>query len=234
MAKLNEFISQVKTNGLSRTNRYSVIMNPPMSLMTGQNAFSRSFPDIRQTLMFCDQIQLPGLNLSTAQNRSFGEFREVPYEKLFGDLNMQFYVDTDLHVKSFFDSWMGAIQNPYTRSFSYYNDYTTDMTIVVEDLEDEMTYGVNLYECYPKAISPIQLDYASKDVMKLQITMQYKYWIPENMSRPQRKTSPFPNGNRNFGIPESYLNDFSNFQNQVNQVENLFETVSDFIPGLFD
>ena len=72
MAKLNDFIAQVKQTGLSRTNRYSVIMNPPMSLMTGQNAFAQNFQDIRQLLMFCDQIQLPGLNLSTTQNRTFG------------------------------------------------------------------------------------------------------------------------------------------------------------------
>ena len=235
MAKLTEFISQVKQTGLSRTNRYSVIMNPPMSLMTGQNAFAQSFPDIRQLLMFCDQIQLPGLNLSTTQNRTFGEFREVPYEKLYGDLNMQFYVDTDLNVKTFFDTWMASVQDPYTRTFSYYNDYITDITVVVEDLEDQMTYGVTLYECYPKTISPIQMDYASKDIMKLQVAMNFKYWLPENMAKPARGgVNPNSNGNRNFSVPESFLNNFSTFQANVNQVSNTIDGISNFISGLFD
>ena len=240
MAKLNEFIAQIKQTGLSRSNRYSVIMNPPMSLMTGQNAFAQSFPDLRQLLMFCDQVQLPGLNLSTTQNRSFGEFREVPYEKLYGDLSMQFYVDTDLNVKTFFDTWMAAVQDPYTRTFSYYNDYITDITIVVEDLEDQMTYGVTLYECYPKTISPIQMDYSSKDIMKLQVSMNYKYWLPENMSKSQRSPAAPANlsGNRNFSIPESYINNFASFQKTISAVNPMGDitgtTDDEFIPGIFD
>ena len=33
-----------------------------------------------------------------------------------------------------------------------------------------------MIECYPKAVSAIQMDYGSKDLMKIQVTMQYKNW----------------------------------------------------------
>lgn len=215
--KLNEFISQVKNFGMARTNRYSVILSPPQKVT--------SFSGLRQILLYCDQVQLPGINLATTQNRTFGEFREVPYEKLYGDIQMSFYVDTNLYVKSFFDEWFNLIQSPNSRTFQYYNDYIADMEIRVEDLQNEAVYLVNAYECYPKTVSPIQMDYAGKDVMKLQVTMQYKYWTSESNGIalgevPQRQFD----AEDNFLIPESYRNDLQKYQEDWNKAQNIIRT----------
>lgn len=222
MTQLNDFISQVKTSGLARNNRYSVIITPPLGLQLPQTKTM----DLQSMLLFCDQIQVPGLNISTTQNRTFGEFREVPYEKLFGDVNISFYVDSGMYVKEFFDKWTQIIQNPYTRTFNYYKNYTTNMTINIEDVEDRKRYTVALYECYPKTISPLQMDYSSKDVMKFQVTMQYKYWLSSSreVTSNYRETIA-PKGSDinpsvqgwNYMVPESYYNDFDNFQTQYNE-----------------
>lgn len=217
MAKLNEFISQVKNVGLSRSNRYSVLMTPPPAARVAD------FGDLRQLLLFCDQVQLPGINLSTTQNRTFGEFREVPYEKLFGDVNMSFYVDTSLYVKSYFDNWMGAIQDPLTRNFEYYRNYITDMIIDVEDLNDEVRYSVKLFECYPKTISPVQMDYANKDIMKLSVTMQYKYWIQSEKVSTSDSLDTNEQILQDFLVPEQYYNDFKKFQTNIQEVDNVID-----------
>lgn len=214
MAKLNEFISQVKNVGLSRSNRYSVIMTPPPAAKVAE------FGDLRQLLLFCDQVQLPGINLSTTQNRTFGEFREVPYEKLYGDVNMSFYIDTSLYVKSYFDNWMGAIQDPVTRKFEYYRNYITDINIDVEDLNDEVRYSVTLFECYPKTISAIQMDYSNKDVMKLSVTMQYKYWIQSEKVSISDSLDIGEELVQDFQVPEAYYNDFKKFQLGMQEVSN--------------
>ena len=52
-----------------------------------------------------------------------GEFREVPYEKLYEPINMTFYVDNDMQVKKLFDEWMSLISDPSTRTYNYYNNY---------------------------------------------------------------------------------------------------------------
>ena len=65
--------------------------------------------------------------------------------------------------------------------------------------------------------------------------MNFKYWLPENVSKPARGgVTPNSNGNRNFAVPESFLNNFSTFQTNVNQVSNDIDEISDFISGLFD
>lgn len=227
MDKLNQFIAQVKNVGMSRTNRYSVIMAPP------QNEWMAEYRDLEEILLFCDQVQLPGVNLATVQNRTFGEFREVPYEKLFGEISMSFYVDQSLVVKQFFDAWMNSIQNPYTRTFAYYNSYITQMDIQVEDVNDNTRYTVTAYECYPKTVSAIQMDYANKDVMKLQVTMQYKYWTAygENSNVNNTSSAPMELGDvlmRNNIIPESYYNNFVGFQQDYADAKKLGETMAGY------
>ena len=162
---LNDFISKVKSQGLARTNRYTV-------LFTGFTS-GRS----RDAMLLCDQVQLPGTNFNTADIRTFGETRKTPYERLYEDINMSFYVDTDMRVKELFDDWMTWIQDPTTRNFEYYDDYTCDIIIEVQDLKNQSRYGIKLFEAYPKSIGAIQLDYAAKDVMKMSVNFAYKYYL---------------------------------------------------------
>jgi hypothetical protein len=171
---LKDFIAQVKNGGLARGSHYAVEINPPRGMV--------GIGNMQKILMFCDQVQLPGLNLSTTPNRTFGEVREVPYDKLFDNINLSFYMDQGMDVKFFFDTWMGLIQNPYDRTFNYYNDYVSSMKIQVQDINDKTRYEVELFECYPKNISAVQLDYSSKDVLKLNVTMQYKNWTSKTMT----------------------------------------------------
>ena len=179
MAKLQEFTSIIKKNGLMRTARYTVEMGRPEIM----SRFNYSPVDAETIAILCDQVQVPGLNYSTTANLSYGETREIPYTRLYDNITMSFYVDNDMLTKKYFDDWLFSIQNPVTRTFNYYNQYTTDIIIKVEDLNNESPYAVKLFECYPKNISAITLDYSTRDVMKLSLTMAYKYWTSEFYSR---------------------------------------------------
>ena len=155
---INDFIATVKNNGLSKNNRYAVMFgNIPWA----------DASLIKNTVMFCDQVQLPGTNFNTSDTRTFGEIRKAPYERLYEDINMSFYVDTAMTVKLLFDNWMTYIQDPGTRNFNYYDDYTADIVIEVQDVKNQSRYAVKLFEAYPKSIGAIQLDQGNKDVMKL-------------------------------------------------------------------
>jgi hypothetical protein len=171
MATIKEFTAAVKSNGLARSNRYAVVFTVPMVFNSDVT---------KKALMFCDQVQLPGTNFSTAQNRTFGEFRETPYEKLYEHINLSFYVDKDMQVKQLFDEWQNHIYDPKTRNFNYYDKYVTDISIEVQDGAGQPTYWVDLHECYPKSVGAVQLDYASRDVMKLSVSMAYKWFETSN------------------------------------------------------
>jgi hypothetical protein len=89
---------------------------------------------------------------------------------------MSFYVDNSMTVKLLFDNWMTYIQDPGTRNFNYYDNYTADIVIEVQDLKNQSRYGVKLFEAFPKSIGAIQLDHANKDIMKLSVNFAYKYY----------------------------------------------------------
>jgi hypothetical protein len=211
-SKLREFISNVKSGGIMKSSRYSVFMSVP----TGMSGIS----DLRKLLLFCSETQLPGLNLSTTQVRTFGEFREAPYEKLYDNINMSFYVDQAMEVKTFFDNWMTLIQGK-NRKFEYYDNYVTDIQIYVEDARDDSRYVVKLYECYPKTISPVSVNYDNKEAMKLQVSMNYKYWESYPLAAstkpepgPWDFLNKFPTiNNRPAG---EFLSDFGGFQSAFN------------------
>lgn len=210
MATLNEFISQVAGEGLMRTSRFAVSFALPSSLSAGlYNA------DLRKILLYCDTINLPGLTLETTAAKTFGEERQMPHQKQYETINMGFYVDNSMTVKELFDKWMNAIQDPVTRNFNYYWTYVTDINIDIFDTKDKSRYQVTLYHAYPKAINAIQMDYANKDVMKLSVAMEYKYW----------RSSPATNTTESFlsdtvEVPDTYFTNFDQYQTGYNSFEN--------------
>lgn len=210
---IQEFVAQVKSNGIARTNRYTVLFTPPTGVAG----------NLQNIMLFCDQVQLPGANFSTTQNRTYGEFREVPYEKIYDNITMSFFVDTNMEVKKLFDAWQNQISNPVTRTYNYYKNYTTNMVIEVQDINDKTRYSVNLFECYPKSIGSVQLDYASKDVMKIQVAMQYKYWVAKPITE-------LADGQK---VPTSWydkmMSNFSGFQETLNNT--LGTQAGNFITG---
>jgi hypothetical protein len=192
---------------MSRTNRYEVVI---------------PFPDGRGSRLanlFCEATNLPGMNVATTPARTFGEIRQMPYERLFDPVNLSFYVDGDMEVRAAFERWIHLIFNQTNRSIAYYNDYVRDIQIYVKNVEDNTTYIVTLYEAYPKSIQTVQMSADSREVMKIQVQMEYKSWksslSAEINARPTNTTNSLesnqdPNAvNTSTGYPLTNPNDIS-------------------------
>lgn len=198
-ASLDDFISKVKSEGLSRTNRFMVDIGRPNGLQPDNDMG-------RLAVLYCEQAVLPGLAYGTTPVRTFGENREVVYERNFETITLSFFVDTKMSILGMFNDWMKLIINPTTRSAGYYDNYITDMTITVQDIGDTNTYMVKLFDAYPKSIAPIQLDYGAKDVAKLSVTFNYKYHISTVLGSSQVESgtpNSAPSIDQMINIPET-------------------------------
>jgi len=226
---LQDFVAEMQ-KGLARTNRFFVLLpGKETGKLMG---------------MFCENVQLPSSTILTSPSRIFGEVREVPYERSYEPINMSFYVDSDFQVKKYFDDWHNSIFDQYNKSGKYYEEYAKQIEIWVHNVEDKRTYAVTLNECYPKSIGAIQLDYGSKEIMKVQVTMQFKNWRAvagnaaasesalANINNPpvQAEGDTFAEldlnnlvqGLMDNGGLSGYLNDFQSFQNDLqSQVSGL-------------
>ena len=172
MSTLTEFISSVKSEGLMGTSRFAVSIGIPPQI----TASKLNTSNLRKIILYCDSLTLPGINISTQPSKTFGEVREMPYEKLFDNVTFSFYVDNGMQVKKFFDNWVDVIQDPVTRKFNYYKEYIANIEISVYDIGNNQRYSVKLIECFPKSINPIQMDQSSKEVMRLQVSMNFRRW----------------------------------------------------------
>lgn len=165
---LQRFKEEVKARGLAKNNRFLVDFRLP-------NLIQKDMFNLQIIHLFCESTSIPGINIATQPNRTFGEQREIPYDRNFDPVTLNFYVDQAMTVKYFFDTWMNCVINPISRTINYYDNYITDIDITVLDTNDDHIYQITLYEAYPKNIQSIALDQNGRDVMKLAVVFNYKY-----------------------------------------------------------
>lgn len=230
--KISDFVGKI-SNGLARSNRFIVNLTPPNRVsytLQGQGSSNVDNIRLQNILLLCDSAQLPGLTVNTTPIRSFGEVREIPYELNFEPITLTFFVDAELNVKKLFDAWILSTQIGNTRKFNYYDSYTSPLKIYVQDMEENNRYIVELFEAYPKTVGSVQLDYANKDVMKLQVTMMYKYWRSYQVSYNigQEVVKPeFFDYTTNINIDE-YSRNFTQFQQEYNDLYGFPEDIENF------
>ena len=132
----------------------------------------------------CYNASIPGLSIATT-DKDVG-FRSVAYQKLYDDVLFSFYCSEDLSELEFMQEWMKQISNPINNRLGYYDDYKEDIDIIHLSKEgDSEPYGsednkktlrTTLIDAYPKKIDPIQLDYASNDIMRITVSFTYRYY----------------------------------------------------------
>lgn len=209
MSTLNEFIATVKTQGLARTNRFSVNIASPVI-----------DEDLRMIHILCDSVSMPGISLNTTEQKVFGEVREIPIQPVYEPVTLTFYVDTNLGVKNMFEKWMNVIRDPQTRAFNYYSNYIANTEIYVHrlDSDEDIVHKVTLYESYPKSLNAVQLDYGSKDVMKYSVTMNYKWYETESAAPRETTLDTYNQDPQKINTGVGYTPDVGEYGN----IPNLF------------
>jgi hypothetical protein len=245
---LSQFISQIKEGGLARQNSFSINITPPQGM-------SSMYREIGIVHMFCEQAVLPGIAMSTQVVKTYGENREIVFDRTFENVTLTFLVDSKMLVKKFFDEWVDIIIDPITRLAGYYDQYATKINILTHNVADDITYECELREAYPKSIQVINLDSNSKDVIKLSVVFAYKNHYNRNWAisgGDQRFTQTFGNTLTNandYGLSlqqytsaismdsltnELYYSNFEEYQRQLNDSLSISKSISRLERSGFD
>ena len=149
--------------GFARPNLFAVDMT---------NVKASEAPQYR---MNCFQAQIPGSNIATTE-KDIG-FRSVAYQKIFGDVMLGFYVDTEMNQLQFFQDWIDSIVLPSNNHFNYPDYYQCEITITSFNRMGAPAAQWILHDAYPKQVDPISLDYGTNDtVMTANITLAYRHY----------------------------------------------------------
>jgi hypothetical protein len=166
---ISEFKSSFSKD-VARSNRFDVqIPIPPVLLPY--------FGTARTLNYRCESAQLPGKSFATTEQK-FGSapVEKFPYATNFTDIDLTFIVDDDMQQKLLFDGWMNYVSPVYNYNIRYKSDYTTALTINQYDVENKLTYSVNLYDAYPISMNQLDLNWGNDGMHKLVVTFAYTNW----------------------------------------------------------
>lgn len=165
---INDFKSTF-IKDVARTNRFDVNIPVPVTLIP--------YVASAKSLTYrCENAQLPGRTFATTEQKTYGPIEKYPYLNTYNDLDLTFIVDDDMNQKVFFDAWMNYINPLYNNNMRYKGDYVTTITINQYDVTNELSYSVNLLDCFPVSINQMDLNWGDDGYHKLSVTFAYTSW----------------------------------------------------------
>ena len=142
---------------------------------------------------FCNQANIPSLDLGTAVQPSYLKDIDVPGDKIqFGDLSIRFLVDEDLQNYQEIQNWMRGLGFPESLQEIYdlqnqtvgttkllgqnstMNIYS-DGTLTVLDAMQNDNFKVKFSDLFPFSLSTIQFDATMADTEYFTAEVSFKY-----------------------------------------------------------
>lgn len=196
----DNFLSSIKNYGISRPNRFDILITNPSSLIT--SGMAKTVPRNRHAERInedntlagirCESIDLPGKTIrSVAEDNVYGPTYEIPQGITFSNsISATFLLDRNLHIKRYFDAWQDSIHDADKFNMNYYEEYIRDMFIRQLDEQDVPVYACRVYEVYPKSVELVSLNNTSRDqASKLSVTFAFRYWQEDDT---EAKYNPKP------------------------------------------
>jgi hypothetical protein len=134
---------------------------------------------------FVESVDMPGRNLETTDLKFYGPKRQVVTGHSFsGEITMTVYCDKYMRQRAFFEMWQKAAFDQGTNNVHFYDEYTGGLRIYqlgafAENADrDRISYGVELFECFPKTISAVSYNQgANNDIQRISVSLAFKSWI---------------------------------------------------------
>ena len=188
--KISEFKPLI-TN-LAQTSHYQVIfggLNSDLSNYLNARGVDTRFITNSAGLL-CSSASIPGSSLATADiNGNFmGVQEKMAHTRIFTQIQLEFYVDSDYRMIKFLEHWMefiasGSNQNPgdnhYYYRMQYPSAYKSNSTKIIKfdrDYKRELEY--NFIGLFPINMSSVPISYDASDILKVSVAFNYERYIP--------------------------------------------------------
>ena len=230
---LQEFLSELKKTGVAKPNLFAVEITFPAQARNGIsgdffNIFGVDPNSAIRANLFCETTELPGRSIQTNPIKTHGNPIKIPYNMLYDDVPMVFYVGSDMQEKRFFDAWQHMIVDTYTGDLNYYNEYTSTIKITQLDQKHRPVYTIQLKKAFPMVISPVTLGHGeTNNILRLPVNFTYSQWeyIPTDNSQ----SFSFGDVLMNTGILSNKLNrKIFEIKQLTNRVSDQFNTVKNY------
>lgn len=129
MFSINQFLSEINTGGVLKTNRYHVTFAAPKYLQDAARNGRLNNSSVNTPLdvisLRCESVQLPGMSFASIDSTSragYGPIETMPYNIIYDDITLAFVVDSKSDVHRFFYNWCNSIVNFHSQGQSKLKD----------------------------------------------------------------------------------------------------------------
>lgn len=154
---------------IARPSRFDVEIPIPVGLIPYRGT-------ARRMSMRCENAELPGRTIATMNQKIYGVEEKFPYQSTFGDIALTFIVGDDMKEKLLFDAWMNWINPTINYNLKYKADYASTLRINQYDLQNKVSYSVDLIDAYPISMNSMNLDWSSDSHHRLIVVFAYTSW----------------------------------------------------------
>jgi len=191
------FLSNINSKGgLARPNRFHVVLPIPSyvnQFIKGQESttnlentqsgrpfgLDENIP--RWLSMQCEQAELPGKTLMTADAHVYGPGYKVPYLAQYSETTLQFLsTNESFYERKLFDLWLESIAPNNTNNvrFPKGNDgsdgYVTNIMIVQFDDYVKQIYAVELIDAFPIGVAAQPLSWGDDNFHRVSVQFSYQ------------------------------------------------------------
>ena len=173
----------------------------------------------RRVRAFCSSISMPEREMVTSDIRhGNAPPRKVVYDMKTSNISASFYADKFMRERSYFELWQKcALSTSSSFNTNYYDNYVSNINIfqlgqfASRQERDDITYGVQLIDCFPVSIGAIEYSHDANNVQTINVDFSFRYWINYFIDRQGNLELGQPNGRvpeikNNRGIFGSLIN----------------------------
>ena len=134
--------------------------------------------DVETTSFLCEAAQLPGSTITPIVVPFRGRQLKMAGDRTFDTWSPTIINDTDFIIRDSMERWMNGM-NAHSANTGLTNvvDYEADLIVDQLDKDGSIIKTYNFRGCFPTAISPIDLSYASEsEIERFTVEFQVQYW----------------------------------------------------------
>tara|TARA_B100000212_G_scaffold315738_1_gene270098 strand:+ start:19 stop:963 length:945 start_codon:yes stop_codon:yes gene_type:complete len=137
----------------------------------------------RRVRAFCNAISMPDREIIMKEVKHNGPARNIAYDFKSGDITATFFADKFLRERTYFELWQKSAINTRSFNYNFYKDYVSNLNIfqlgqyASRQERDDVTYGVQLIDAFPKTISAVDYSAQANEVQTFSVTFGFRYWV---------------------------------------------------------
>lgn len=189
LTSFSNFMADVRTRGVARSNRFIVIFKTaPAKMLTdrdmpeifGYDKFpARTADHLMETnyriiTRSCESAAFPGENIQVQESRFQSHLAKFPVLRNQNETSWVFRCDNEMTEKKFFDLWSGSIISRSTGDVSYKSDYAIGVRIIQFNEQGKAIYAMDLEDFFPISVADMELSQAAgQDYHRINVTFSY-------------------------------------------------------------